>query len=104
MDKMEKKDGDELPPLNEYLLNGGQKSGSRKSLKEILVKIVLNNTRTISNRNNKKNSKKSSKTGRRVSKKKKISSKRRITKIKRSSNRKDKKTYRSLSPIDKYLI
>ena len=104
MDKIEKKDGEELPPLNEYLLNGGQQSSSRKSLKEILVKIVLNNTRTISNRNSKKISKKSNKISRRVSKKKKISSKRRITKIKRSSNRQNKKTYRSLSPIDKYLI
>jgi hypothetical protein len=82
MNKVEKIDDENLPSLDEYLLNGGG-----KSLKEILLKIVLKNSKS------KKTSKKASK---------KISKK--VSKKKQVSNKKRKKVYRSLSPVSKYLI
>jgi hypothetical protein len=86
MNKVEKIDDENLPSLDEYLLNGGG-----KSLKEILLKIVLKNSK--SKKTSKKTSKKASK---------KISKK--VSKKKQVSNKKRKKVYRSLSPVSKYLI
>ena len=90
MNKVEKRDGEDLPPLDEYLLEGG-----RKSLKEILLKIVLKDS---------KSKKRSKKRSNKVSRKKKISSRKKTSKIKKTSDKKRKKVYRDLPSISKYLM